>query len=321
MAPAVGLVEETIAPDEAALTAEFIEFLKAASAARAKKEGGPVRRFNQGRQTACVQAEFIVLDDLPASYRVGLFASPGTSQARIRFANATSSSDREKDTRGMAISLAGVLAPNLTPGETRQDFILNSHPVMVAPDAREFLALLRANEAGGVKRILYFASHVKAARIGFASRQNHSSHLDIPYWSTTPYAFGADRAVKYIARPCSDRPSPMPKQLTDTYLRETLKAQLERADACFDFMVQFHADEKRTPIEDASVEWEREVSPYHPVARIRIPRQTIDEAGASACDDAAFNPWHSLPEHRPLGSMNRARREIYRAMSEFRRKG
>jgi hypothetical protein len=32
-----------------------------------------------------------------------------------------------------------------------------------------------------------------------------------------------------------------------------------------------------------------------------------------------FNPWHALPDHRPLGGFNRARREIYRAMAEFRR--
>ena len=32
-----------------------------------------------------------------------------------------------------------------------------------------------------------------------------------------------------------------------------------------------------------------------------------------------FNPWHSLMAHTPLGGMNRARREIYRAMAEFRR--
>jgi hypothetical protein len=33
----------------------------------------------------------------------------------------------------------------------------------------------------------------------------------------------------------------------------------------------------------------------------------------------AFSPWHARPEHRPLGGMNRARKEIYRVMSEFRR--
>jgi hypothetical protein len=55
------------------------------------------------------------------------------------------------------------------------------------------------------------------------------------------------------------------------------------------------------------------------VARIRIPTQSIDDPGRTTqCEQTAFNPWHCLPEHRPLGSMNRARREIYRAMAQYR---
>jgi hypothetical protein len=37
-----------------------------------------------------------------------------------------------------------------------------------------------------------------------------------------------------------------------------------------------------------------------------------------ACERIAFNPWHCLTDHRPLGNMNRARREIYDAMAKFR---
>ena len=56
-----------------------------------------------------------------------------------------------------------------------------------------------------------------------------------------------------------------------------------------------------------------------PLARIRIPKQAIDQADtASRCESIAFNPWHALPAHRPLGNMNRARREIYQAMAAFR---
>jgi hypothetical protein len=74
------------------------------------------------------------------------------------------------------------------------------------------------------------------------------------------------------------------------------------------------------PIEDASVEWSEEASPFRPVARIRIPMQNIEESSRMGrCEETAFNPWHSLTEHRPLGSLNRARREIYPAMAEFRR--
>lgn len=313
-------VEDTIPPGEAALIEEFVAFLKAASTERARRTGGPVQRFNQARASACVDADFEVLDALPKAHRVGLFETPRRYRATIRFANATSATDRERDTRGMAICVRDVVGANLTPGETRHDFVLNSHPVMVAPDAREFLALLRANEAGGIRRALYFATHPKAARIAVASRQHHTSHLDIPYWSTTPYAFGAGRAVKYMARPTSTHGSRLPDRLTDTYLRDALRRHLEEADATFDFMVQFHQNDKTTPIDDATVEWSPREAPWHPVGRITIPRQAIDGATRiAACEGLSFNPWHALEAHRPLGSMNRARREIYRALSEFRR--
>ena len=99
-------VGETVAPDEEALTAEFIAFLKEASGRR--HPTGPVQRFNQGRAAGCVEAEFTVREGLPAEQRVGLFAERRTYKAFIRFANATADTDKEKDTRGMSISLADV---------------------------------------------------------------------------------------------------------------------------------------------------------------------------------------------------------------------
>jgi hypothetical protein len=83
--------------------------------------------------------------------------------------------------------------------------------------------------------------------------------------------------------------------------------------------VQFQTDARRMPIEDASVEWKERDSPYRPVARIRIPAQPIDAPEREAlCERIAFNPWHCLADHRPLGDFNRARRAIYDAMAAFR---
>jgi hypothetical protein len=311
------LAEETIDPDEAQVTAEFIAFLKAASLER--QPAGPVRRFNQGRAAGCVNAEFTVLDTLAPEHRVGLFANPRTYPAWIRFANASSSSDREKDVRGMSIRLSSVAGENLTPGETRQDFLLNSHPVMVAANTKDFLELLKAMEAGGVHEVAYFVAHPKAAAIGLQAREHPTSHLDISYWSTTPYLFGAGRAVKYIVRPCNPPHETKPEDLTDTYLTDALRTRLAHDEACFDFMIQLQTDPHAMPIEDASVEWKERDAPYVPVARIRIPKQEVADPAASACEQTAFNPWFSLVEHRPLGSMNRARRDIYHAMAEFRR--
>lgn len=312
------LAEEVVSPNETELTAEFTAFLKAVSLRRAGD--GPVRRFNQGRHSGCVEAEFVVRDDLPDHLRVGLFAVPRTYRAFIRFANATSATDRDRDGRGMSVKLADVPGPNLTEGSTTQDFVLNSHPVMVAPNTKEFLALLQAIEAGRLQTALFFARRPRLLRIGLASQGRPTSHLDINYWSTTPYLFGQGRAVKYIARPRSDRTSPMPGTLTDNYLRDALRKHLAEAEAAFDFMIQFQVDSRRMPIEDATIEWDQQESPYVPVAHIRIPRQDIDDADRTKrCEEAAFNPWNGLPEHRPLGSLNRARRQIYRSLAQLRR--
>ena len=318
MTTSLGLAEETIDPAEAQVTADFIAFIKATSEKR--QPTGPVRRFNQGRAAGCVRAEFTVLDTLPPEHRVGLFATPHTYDAWIRFANASSQSDKDKDVRGMAIRLSGVEGANLLPGEARQDFVLNSHPVMVAANTRDFLELMKAMEAGGLEEIKYFLAHPKSALIGLQSREHPTCHLDIPYWSATPYLFGPGRAVKYIARPCQPPRLDHTHHVTDTYLTDALRSRLAASDACFDFMIQLQTDPHIMPIEDATVEWKEEDAPYHAVARISIQSQDLDNAQNSArCEEDSFNPWHSLVEHRPLGSMNRARREIYNVMAEFRR--
>src|SRR3954471_16509581 len=124
--PPVGLAQEVVQQNEANVIGEVIAFIETASLKRA--HGGAVHRFNQGRASGCVEAEISVSPDLPPDLQVGFFARPATYQAFIRFANASSSSDRDKDVRGMSIAVHGVTGGNSTPGATRQDFVLNSHP-------------------------------------------------------------------------------------------------------------------------------------------------------------------------------------------------
>jgi hypothetical protein len=310
------LAEEVVGSDEAAVVAQFVEFLKATSTRH--HPNGTVPRFNQGRAAGCVDAELVVPDGLPQDLRVGLFAHPRSYKARIRFANASSQSDKERDVRGMSIKVSGAAGENLTPGVSDHDFILNSHPVMMVGHTKTFLDLLKAVEEGGAAEGLFFVTHPRAAAVALAARQHHTSHLEIPYWSTTPYLFGPGRAVKYSARPKSPRKTPLPDPLTDDYLRERLVAHLASEAARFELCVQFQTDGRKTPIEDASVEWRESDSPFRAVAEIRIPVQTLESASAASCEQLVFNPWHTLVDHRPLGDFNRARREIYRAMAAFR---
>jgi hypothetical protein len=310
------LAEETVGTDEAAVTTAFVEFLKATSAKH--HPTGTIPRFNQGRAAGCVDAELVVPEGLPQELRVGLFAQPRSYKARIRFANASSESDKERDVRGMSIKVSGADGVNLTPGVSDHDFVLNSHPVMMVGHTKTFLDLLKAVEEGGAAEGLFFVTHPRAAAVALAARQHHTSHLEIPYWSTTPYLFGPGRAVKYSVRPRSPRKTALPDPLTGDYLRERLAAHLASEEARFDFCVQFQTDSRKMPIEDASVEWREQDSAFRSVAEIRIPVQSIESASAAACEQLAFNPWHALADHRPLGDFNRARREIYQAMAAFR---
>jgi hypothetical protein len=55
------------------------------------------------------------------------------------------------------------------------------------------------------------------------------------------------------------------------------------------------------------------------VATLVIPRQTFDTPERRAFGESlSFTPWHAIEEHRPLGSLNRARRQIYEEMSSLR---
>jgi hypothetical protein len=96
-------------------------------------------------------------------------------------------------------------------------------------------------------------------------------------------------------------------------------ATLQRGAWSFDFMVQVQTDPHRMPIEDATVKWPEQLSPYLPVARLRLPAQRFDSDEQLAFADVLrYNPWHSLPEHRPLGNSNRARRRMYRELASLR---
>lgn len=64
------------------------------------------------------------------------------------------------------------------------------------------------------------------------------------------------------------------------------------------------------------------MAPAIAVARLTIPRQDLNTAGARETvrriEDLAFNPWYTTDEFRPLGNLNRARKAAYQAASAHR---
>ena len=317
--PAPGLAEERPAADEAATTRRLIQLTRRALEER-HGDGGMLR-FNQARHAGCVRAEFAVERGLAADLAVGLFAAPRAYPAWIRFASSTTASDAEKDFRGMSLKLLGVDGEMLFGEASNFDLLLNSHPVLFVGTPRDFAAFIERSLDSDP--ILFFLDpfdlHLRELRIALAGRQHHASHLEIPYWSTTPYLFGAGRAVKYQARPCGGAATEPVEAPTEGYLRRAMRRRLAAGEACFDFLVQFQTDSLAMPIEDASVRWDESLSPFRKVATVRIPAQAFESpARMELCENLSFNPWRALPEHRPLGGINRVRREVYAELAGFR---
>ena len=176
-------------------------------------------------------------------------------------------------------------------------------------------------EEGGGKEALFFVSHPHAAAVALASRQHATSHLEIPYWSTTPYLFGAGRAVKYIARPVSTADDAAARSV-DRQLSAGAPGRPSgagrcaiRLSACSFRPTAGRCRSKTRASNGASTT--RRIGASRTFASLP-KRSTRRPAGAASCEQLSFNPWHALPDHRPLGDFNRARRDIYRAMAAFR---
>jgi hypothetical protein len=102
-------------------------------------------------------------------------------------------------------------------------------------------------------------------------------------------------------------------------LREALKADLGRAAFAFDFLVQRHPRPTAALIEDPSIAWSEREAPFVKVATLEIPQQDFDTPERQALAEAlSYNPWRCLAEHRPLGGISRARRQVYATLSAFR---
>jgi hypothetical protein len=301
------------------------------------------RRFREGRRpalrdahaqdTGCVRAIFRVDSNIPLELRHGIFAAPGREfHAWIRFSNGNSEvlNPRLPDARGMAIKLMGVDGPKLLDDERQtQDFVMANNPSFFIDDLLRYKNSLVKFHSGGYLRQFLAIPELTLREIVRAVRVNGTwitNPLFCQYWSMTAYRLGinAERiAIKFSAKPrIEKRPSvgSWIATLLDPHwsLKENMQDVLSSREMWFDFFIQRYVDD-RTPVEDTLTEWEESVSsPIH-MAQIVIPVQDLrSDSRSRLCENLSFNPWHCLPEHRPLGAVNRVRKAIYREISKYR---
>ncbi|MEK1907916.1 MAG: catalase family protein [Pseudomonas sp.] len=326
--------EEQIPADEAALTQDIIE--DAIGVVEQHRDNTRVLRDAHAKAHGCVKAEVSVLPTLDAALRQGVFSEPGkTWNAWIRLSNGNAypQFDRARDARGMAIKLLDVPGDKLLSSKRtagNQDFVMFNHPLFFVRDVAEYKQNFAA-QASGKKALAFFPSLDPRSweiRHLIIALKTLSPAPETPvattYNSIAPFKLGPLN-IKYrvIPDPASCPSYELPKQNTDlpNFLRNALYQQLsmDRVPACFALQVQRQNASQYMPIEDTSVEWSEAISPFETVATIKVPAQDFDSSEQNLfCDNLSFNPWHALPEHRPIGGINRLRKAVYEAISVYR---
>jgi len=318
-------LSEQLYPNEKVIAEQIAEVIE--KSIRKQYALGSARRDAHPKAHGCVRAEFQVLETLPKNLAKGIFIPSKKYQAWIRFSNGSpdaTQADIKKDARGMAIKVLAVSGANRLEDEVAtQDFIMINHPVFFVNDPNRYMSFMQDINSDRFFRKLHipFALGSKGTLIALNLRTRISNPLQTRYWSMVPYqlGIGPDRqAVKYSARSCTAAIDPIPNHPKHDFLRDALRTSLQKGDACMEFLVQPRTSSTLL-VEDAMTEWKETQAPFYQVATIRIPQQVFDTPDQNKfCENLSFTPWHTLPEHKPLGVINRMRKVIYDRISQVR---
>lgn len=319
---------EKLQPNENILAEQIAEQI--GQSIRQKYTAGHALRDAHPKAHGCVRAEFHVSKSLPSNLAKGVFIPDKSYSAWIRFSNASgdaTQADNKKDARGMAIKILGVTGRKILENDDQamtQDFIMINHPVFFVNEPQRYLSFIEnVNSKSMIKKLqipftLGLQGTINAVK---ASNSKISNPIQARYWSMVPYqlGLGTDRqAVKYSARPCTPNKVEIPNKPSHDFLREALRKNLETSDACMEFLIQPRTTSKML-VEDSMTEWKEDKAPFYQIATIHIPKQIFDTPEQNEfCENLSFTPWHALPEHRPLGTINRLRKVIYENISTIR---
>jgi hypothetical protein len=260
--------------------------------------------------------------------RQGIFREPRTFPAWVRFSGPGPDSPPDIEDVGflsMSVKLMQVPGPKLLDDEREtQDLIGICTPTFVTRDVLAN-AQLQARLLRRVPLYYFFDPrhpHLLDFLMQSLWNETQTSPLECQYYSCVPYLLGPNQAMQYSIRPRNQERSRIPNlpgRPPDNYLRDNMSATLSKQDAVFDLLIQVQTDPHAMPIENAAVRWPQRLSPYVAAATIRIPKQRFESpAQLRFAHKLSFTPWHCIPEHRPLGNQNRARRRLYWELSQLR---
>lgn len=331
-------------PGEARTFSELAAAIRHVSEIVNDRSRNAFRAFH-AKSHCLLRAQMTVLDDIGAPFQQGVFQGGREYPVIMRFS--TNPGDILPDSisspRGLAAKIVGVGNSEMVPnhvGQVTQDFVLvNGSKAFPAPDAAGFLKSVKlleqhVTDSEGLKQLVSTSTRLLESileSVGGGSEtlkafgHPETNILGESFYSKAPIRYGA-----YIAKLSIQPASDNLKQLTGKHvphlgkhysgLRDEAVKFFETETAEWNVCIQLCTDLEKMPVEDPSVQWPEDLSPYVPVARIVARPQNAYSAERRVYVDEklSFNPWHCLAAHRPLGNIMRARLHAYKASTDFR---
>jgi len=272
----------------------------------------------------------------------GLFGEPKSYPVILRFSTNPGDllADSVSSPRGLAIKVLNVQGEMLRShsGNTTQDIVCVNAKAFGTPNAAGFLQQIKLLE-----KTLEYPESVKQAVSTVARGANtilravgiHSGPLDNlghPYTHILGETFSTVAPIRYggyVAKLAIVPVSANLKELTGRHidaghgfnpLEDAVREFFAGNTGTWEIQAQLALDLETTPIEDASVPWPEDQTPFQRVATLTVsPQESYSDARQVFVDEhLSFSPWHSLAAHRPLGGIMRARRNAYEEAQRYR---
>jgi len=333
---------EQIPDDEAQTSKELAETLHSIME-KTFADRGHADRSVHAKGHGLLQGRITILDNLPPELAQGAFARPATLPVYLRLSTNPGDilDDKVSTPRGLALKIVGVEGPRLpgSEGDVTQDFVMQNAKAFISATPKAFLKSLKllaktTDKAPNAKKALSavlrgLEATVEAFGGESATLKSLGGHpqthiLGETFNTVVPLLYGP-----YYAKLALVPVSPSLTELTDLHvdfhgnpdgLRAAVAQYFAQHSGTWELRVQLATDIENMPIEDASVPWDEQLSPFVTVARIEVgPQASWDDEKVRQIDDGmAFSPWHGLAAHRPLGGVMRVRKPSYEMSSDFR---
>jgi hypothetical protein len=333
---------EEIQPNEEQLGDETVASMARVNRLMFEKHRHAIRDAH-AKSHGILRGELHVYPNLPAHLAQGLFQQAKTYPVIIRLSTSPGAiePDSKPAVKGFGLKIIGVPGKKFLLEEAdavTQDFLMVNDTIIPTGDVKSYhdmqLRLEKMMHGPEILQTIVNEASVLADKVLEAVGSKKEvpvvvqAHPNTHILGETYTTLGALRYGDYVGKvsvaPLSDNVKALAGQEVDLKepgaYRDLVVDLFRTQGAEYELRVQLCTDIKTMPVEDASIDWPQDQSPYQAIGKIVLPAQdAFSPARRVFADDMlSFNPFHCLPEHQPLGSINRVRIKAYASSTNYR---